>query len=152
MGEILVNQMGENALDIQLEDKTKDQDIAMELRLAAVSRLWSDPGTKECFRRKSEYSTTHPLNVSTQYFLDAINSRINEPGYLPIHEDIIRVRKNTVGVIQYEFVLTDIQFKIIDVGGEREERVRWIDFLAQKITCVIFLGAIDEYDTNFIAE
>jgi len=158
--EILVNQMGENELNIQLEDKTKyqdmelfkDKDITMELRLAAVSRLWSDPGTKECFRRKSEYSTTHPLNVSTQYFLDAINSRINEPGYLPIHEDIIRVRKNTVGVIQYEFVLTDIQFKIIDVGGEREERVRWIDFLAQKITCVIFLGAIDEYDTNFIAE
>ena len=31
---------------------------------------------------------------------------------------------------EYEFVLTDIQFKIMDVSGEREERVRWIDFLA----------------------
>ena len=33
-------------------------------------------------------------------------------------------------MLEYEFVLTDIQFKIIDVGGKREERVRWIDFLA----------------------
>jgi len=158
--EIMVNQLEETNLNIQLEDQTKYKDVelfadpeqAMDVRLRSVSRLWSDPAVKECYRRRSEYSTNHPLNVSTQYFLDAIEDRINEPGYLPITEDIIRVRRNTIGVIQYEFVLTDIQFKIIDVGGEREERVRWIDFLAQKITCVIFLGAIDEYDTKFIAE
>ena len=85
-------------------------------------------------------------------------------------------------------MLDDIQFKIIDVGGEREERVRWIDFLAVslyifpatspvlinqrefplcgvehkisfntdctelqgRITCVIFLAAVDEYDTYFL--
>lgn len=158
--EILLLQMKVANLNIRLEDETMYSDVeifrsteqGMDTRLTSVSRLWSDPAVKECFRRRSEYSTTHPLNVSTQYFLDAIQERINEPGYLPITEDIIRVRRNTIGVIQYEFVLTDIQFKIIDVGGEREERVRWIDFLAAKITCVIFLGAIDEYDTKFIAE
>jgi len=158
--EVLVLQMEECNLNIRLEDDTMYKDKEMfpnkkqptDIRLGSVSRLWSDPGVQECFRRRSEYSTTHPLNVSTQYFLDAIEDRINEPGYLPITEDIIRVRRNTIGVIQYEFVLTDIQFKIIDVGGEREERVRWIDFLAAKITCVIFLGAIDEYDTKFIAD
>jgi len=46
----------------------------------------------------------------------------------------------------------DINFKITDVGGEREERTQWIDFLAQKITCVIFLAAIDEYDTYLLTE
>jgi len=156
---VMVEKMKENNLNIRLEDKDKYEDMEifaveekpMDVRLRSVCRLWSDPGVQECFLRRSEYSTTDPLNVSTKYFLDAIEHRINEPGYLPITEDIIRVRRNTIGVIQYEFVLTDIQFKIIDVGGEREERVRWIDFLAQKITCVIFLGAIDEYDTKFIA-
>jgi len=158
--EILVDHMKDTKLNIPLEDPAKYRDMEIlasteqskDVLLSCVSRLWSDPGVRECFRRRSEYSTTHPLNVSTQYFLDAIEDRINEPGYLPITEDIIRVRRNTIGVIQYEFVLTDIQFKIIDVGGEREERVRWIDFLAAKITCVIFLGAIDEYDTKLLVE
>eukprot|EP00092_Neocalanus_flemingeri_P058937 GFUD01070337.1.p1 GENE.GFUD01070337.1~~GFUD01070337.1.p1 ORF type:complete len:369 (+),score=100.18 GFUD01070337.1:290-1396(+) len=158
--EVLLEQMKDTKLNIPLEDPAKHRDMEMfankeqpmDVRLGCVSRLWSDQGVQDCFRRRGEYSTTHPLNVSTQYFLNAIADRINEAGYLPITEDIIRVRRNTIGVIQYEFVLTDIQFKIIDVGGEREERVRWIDFLAAKITCVIFLGAIDEYDTKFIAE
>lgn len=155
---VLVEQMGTENLNIRLEDESKyeDQDMfadvtnPMDERLLSVSRLWSDQGIQECFRRRSEYSTTHPLNVSSKYFLDAIEGRIIESGYLPITEDVIRVRKNTVGVIQYDFVVTDIQFKIIDVGGEREERVRWIDFLASRITCVIFLGAVDEYDTEFV--
>ena len=41
---------------------------------------------------------------------------------------------------EYEFVLTDIQFKIIDVGGEREERVRWIDFLAVSLYFLLIKG------------
>merc|ERR1719167_1915908 len=136
--EILVLNMKKDMLNIQLVDQSKNRDIEIlgqkdlntETRLASVSRLWDDPGVKECFRRRSEYSTKYPLNVSTKYFLDATENRINEPNYRPILEDVIRVRKNTIGVIQYEFVMSDIQFKVIDVGGEREERVKWIEFLA----------------------
>merc|ERR1712107_618883 len=39
-----------------------------------------------------------------------------------------------------------------DVGGEREERENWIAFLAKKITCVIFLAAVDEYDTYLLTD
>jgi len=48
--------------------------------------------------------------------------------------------------------VNDINFKITDVGGEREEREHWIDFLAQRVTCVIFLAAVDEYDTYMETE
>jgi len=156
---VLVEQMKEENLNIPLVDPCKSEDVSlfqdttrtMDERLRAVSRLWCDPGVQETFRRRGEFSTTHPINVSAKYFLDAI-PRINESGYLPITEDVVRVRRNTVGVIPYEFIVDDICFKIIDMGGEREERVRWIDFLASKITCVIFLTAIDEFDTEFIVE
>jgi len=153
---VLVQQMQPNNLNIGLrEERWADRDtllseqLSIQDRLATVGRLWEDPGVRECYDRRAEYSTNHPLNVSTKYFLDA-NERVADTRYLPITEDIIRVRKSTIGVIQYEFVLDDIQFKIIDVGGEREERVRWIDFLAGRITCVIFLAAVDEYDTYFL--
>lgn len=118
-------------------------------KLASAKILWDDKGIQECFNRRSEYETRNPLYTSTKYFMCELH-RILETSYMPINEDIIRVRKNTEGVIQYEFVVTDIQFRIIDVGGERAEREKWINFLQSRITCVIFLGAIDEYNTNFI--
>jgi len=155
--EIIVGQMGQ--LNINLSDQSRNEDIEifrneendLENRLSSVSRLWDDSGVQTCYNRRSEYSSTYPLNVSTKYFLDKID-RINVPGYLPIDDDIIRVRKSTVGVIQYEFTVNDINFKITDVGGEREEREHWIDFLAQRVTCVIFLAAVDEYDTYMETE
>jgi len=118
-------------------------------KLATARILWADNGIQECFTRRSEYETRHPLTTSTKYFMDKL-STILETSYMPISDDIVRVRKKTEGVIQYEFVVTDIQFRIIDVGGERAEREKWINFLQSRITCVIFLGAIDEYNTNFI--
>jgi len=154
---ILVNQM--RPLNIDFDDPARssdvdifqDEDQSIEDRLSACGRLWNDSGVVLCFNRKSEYSTDHPLEVSTKYFLDAI-SRINSSGYLPITEDVFRVRKSTVGVVQYDFTVNDINFKITDVGGEREERENWIAFLAKKITCVIFLAAVDEYDTYLLTD
>jgi len=156
---IFITQMGPGKLNINFTDAAREADVDMfrdeansdEERLAAVRRLWADPGIKSVFNKRSEYSTTHPLNVSTKYFLDDIE-RINVQGYLPTTEDVIRVRKNTVGVIEYEFTVSDINFKITDVGGQREQRTIWIEFLAQRVTCVIFLAAIDEYDTYLITE
>jgi len=103
--EIIVGQMGQ--LNINLSDQSRNEDIEifrneendLENRLSSVSRLWDDSGVQTCYNRRSEYSSTHPLNVSTKYFLDKID-RINVPGYLPIDDDIIRVRKSTVGVIR----------------------------------------------------
>ena len=40
--------------------------LAWQDRLATVGRLWEDPGVRECYDRRGEYSTNHPLNVSTK--------------------------------------------------------------------------------------
>lgn len=146
-------------MNIRFSDPMREEDVSvaqnekepLEKRLSATQRLWDDPAIKETYRRRLEYSTHHPINVSTSYFLDGLQ-RINVEGYLPTTDDVIRVRKSTVGVIQYEFIVNDCNFKITDVGGERAEREHWIDFLAQRVTCVIFLAAIDEYDTYLATE
>ena len=62
--------------------------------------------------------------------LDGLNIQHNQISLsLPIN------KKVNLFCSEYEFVLTDIQFKIIDVGEEREERVRWIDFLSVSTFC-----------------
>ena len=41
---------------------------------------------------------------------------------------------DNVNIVEYEFVVTDIQFKITDVGGDRRERDKWINFLQVRQT------------------
>ena len=42
-------------------------------------------------------------------------------------------------VLEYEFTVSDINFKITDVGGQREQRTIWIEFLA---VCQAHLSSI----------
>merc|ERR1712154_183224 len=156
---ILVMMVEEDWLNIPIaaprwEDITafRNSENPIKVRLEAVRKLWAESGMKECYSRRSEFSTLHPLNVSAAYFLDQIE-RISETGYLPITEDIVRVRKGTQGIpVPYEFFVSGIKFKITDVGGDRGQRSNWIDVMGSKVTCVIFLAAIDEFDTYILSE
>jgi len=155
--EILATQI--YRLGIPLEEPAREQDIiafrneglSMDLRLQAVRLLWLDQGIQTCYTRRSEYEATSRLNTSAKYFFDNIE-RVSEPGYLPIPADITRVRRQTSGVQQYSFRVNNIEFSMTDVGGELQERRYWIDFLQDRVTCVIFLVAIDEYDSYFHVE
>jgi len=156
---ILVLMIEEGRLNISLaascwEDvrALRDTENTDTVRLEAVRKLWTEPGIQECYSRRCEFSTFHPLNVSAKYFLDDI-ARISEAGYLPIQEDIVRVRKGTKGIPAPEvFFVSGIKFKITDVGGDREQRSNWIFAVGKEITCVIFLAAIDEFDTYVLTE
>lgn len=155
--EILATQA--QRLGIELEDPARQDDIATfrdvnessERRLQAVRLLWNDQGIQQCFDRQPEYEVVVRINTSARYFLDKI-SDICDPHYLPTQDDIIRARRQTAGAKEYEFRVNNIEFRITDVGGDVQERRYWIDFLQDKVTCVIFLVALDEYDSYFYAE
>merc|ERR1711874_731230 len=133
---VLARQIEEDRLDIPIEaprwediETFRNSENPIPVRLEAVRKLWSGPGIQSCYSRRSEFSTLNPINVSAKYFLDQIE-RISESGYLPITEDIIRVRRGTKGIpVPYEFFVSGIKFKITDVGGDREQRQNWIDVM-----------------------
>lgn len=58
--------------------------------LAAMKRLWKDPGVQDCFSRSNEYQ----LNDSAKYFLDKLDI-IGDPHYMPTVNDILRTRIKT---------------------------------------------------------
>ncbi|XP_013772219.1 guanine nucleotide-binding protein G(q) subunit alpha-like isoform X1 [Limulus polyphemus] len=106
----------------------------------AVSSLWADPGIQECYDRRREYQLTD----SAKYYLSDIQ-RIAAPDYLPTQQDILRVRVPTTGIIEYPFILDSIIFRMVDVGGQRSERRKWIHCF-ENVTSIIFLVALSEYD------
>merc|ERR1712241_5119 len=106
----------------------------------AIKDLWTDPGIQECYDRRREYQLTD----SAKYYLSDID-RIALPDYLPSQQDILRVRVPTTGIIEYPFDLEEIRFRMVDVGGQRSERRKWIHCF-ENVTSIIFLVALSEYD------
>ena len=108
--------------------------------LAALKRLWADSGVQACFERGNEYQ----LNDSAKYFLDKIDI-VSQPGFNPDDQDILRTRVRTTGIIEINFTLKGMNFRVFDVGGQRSERKKWIHCF-EDVTAIIFIVALSEYD------
>ncbi|CAB3366324.1 Hypothetical predicted protein [Cloeon dipterum] len=106
----------------------------------AIKDLWADSGIQECYDRRREYQLTD----SAKYYLSDLD-RIRAPDYLPTEQDILRARQPTTGIIEYPFDLDSIVFRMVDVGGQRSERRKWIHCF-ENVTSIIFLVALSEYD------
>nr|AKI33347.1 Gq-alpha [Doryteuthis pealeii] len=115
-------------------------DTFEQAHVDAIQGCWKDPGMQECYDRRREYQLTD----SAKYYLDDVE-RIHEPGYIPTLQDILRVRVPTTGIIEYPFDLDSIIFRMVDVGGQRSERRKWIHCF-ENVTSIMFLVALSEYD------
>ncbi|KAM8801246.1 guanine nucleotide-binding protein subunit alpha-14 [Rhynchonycteris naso] len=109
-------------------------------QVQAIKQLWLDPGIQECYDRRREYQ----LSDSAKYYLADID-RIATTSYVPTQQDVLRVRVPTTGIIEYPFDLENIIFRMVDVGGQRSERRKWIHCF-ESVTSIIFLVALSEYD------
>jgi hypothetical protein len=67
------------------------------------------------------------------------------PSYIPSYDDIIHVRARTSGIKETQFEVKGNKFRLLDVGGQKNERKKWIHSF-EGVTAVIFVAAISEYD------
>ncbi|XP_028604377.2 guanine nucleotide-binding protein subunit alpha-14-like [Podarcis muralis] len=124
-----------------IEELNVDSVTTLERELVeAVKRLWEDPGIQACYDRRREYQ----LSDSAKYYLSDFD-RIAAPSFVPNEQDILRVRVPTTGIIEYPFELQNVTFRMVDVGGQRSERRKWIHCF-ESVTSIIFLVALSEYD------
>ncbi|KAM9956345.1 hypothetical protein ACTFIR_003058 [Dictyostelium discoideum] len=56
------------------------------------------------------------------------------------------VRVKTTGIVEADFKIEAVPFKLVDVGGQKNQRRKWIHCF-QDITCVLFVTSINDYDT-----
>jgi GTPase SAR1 family protein len=113
---------------------------------AAMKRLWLDPGIQIGFQRGNEYQ----LNDSAKYFLDLIDHTAKSD-YVPSTQDILRSRVKTTGIVEINFKLKDLNFRVFDVGGQRSERKKWIHCF-EDVTSIIFIVALSEYDLVLVED
>jgi len=102
--------------------------------------LWEDQGCKNTFNQRSRYQ----IADATPYFFGRIDD-IASTGYIPTYNDILMCRARTTGIVQTDFLVHGQPFKLVDVGGQRSERKKWMHYF-EDVTAVVFVAAISEYD------
>ncbi|KAI9520567.1 Guanine nucleotide-binding protein subunit alpha-11 [Dissostichus eleginoides] len=130
--------------EYQLSDSTKYYLNALD-RIATVGYM---PTQQDVLRVRVPTTgiIEYPFdleNIIFSYLSDL--DRIAEPCYLPTQQDVLRVRIPTTGIIEYPFDLQSIIFRMVDVGGQRSERRKWIHCF-ENVTSIMFLVALSEYD------
>lgn len=107
----------------------------------SIHQLWTnDSGIKKCFERSNEFQ----FESSAEYYFDNVFN-FADPTYLCSDLDILKGRIKTTGITETNFTINSFQFKVLDAGGQRSERKKWIHCF-DDITAVLFVLAINEYD------
>uniref|UniRef100_A0A0K0E939 Guanine nucleotide-binding protein G(s) subunit alpha n=1 Tax=Strongyloides stercoralis TaxID=6248 RepID=A0A0K0E939_STRER len=105
-----------------------------------VQKLWKDKGVQACFDRSNEYQ----LIDCAKYFLDKVPD-IRQEKYDPSEQDILRCRVMTTGIFETKFEVEKVKFHMFDVGGQRDERRKWIQCF-NDVTAIIFVCASSSYN------
>merc|ERR1712176_1075083 len=116
-----------------------DDDFTSEF-FEAVSVVWRDGGAQEAYERANEYQ----LIDCAKFFLDKVDI-IADPNYTPENQDILRCRVWTYGIFETRFVVEKVKFHMFDVGGQRDQRRKWIQCF-NDVTATIFVVACSSYN------
>jgi len=135
--------------DTDALDKVKAMDDDEELSTEGgelVKRLWEDPGVKATWDLRSEYQVVESISK----FFDDV-TRIAAANYVPSPADLLLARVRTSGIVVEKYVIEGNNFEMYDVGGQRNERKKWIHCF-DNVTAVIFVGAISEYNQKLFED
>ncbi|XP_045899052.1 guanine nucleotide-binding protein G(o) subunit alpha-like isoform X1 [Micropterus dolomieu] len=109
----------------------------------AFCALWADQGVRAVAARGYEFE----LNDSALYFFENM-SRIIAPKYVPTETDVLRVRVRTCGIVETQFHLNEMIFRLYDVG-QRSERRKWLSCF-DCTQAVLFVVALSSYDRTLM--
>jgi len=105
-----------------------------------IDAFWKDEGVGEIMKRRGEFQ----LLDNTEYYARDIR-RICEKGYVPTELDVLNSRVQTTGVIETSFTVNGKKFIMVDVGGQRSERKKWMHCF-ENVSGVLFCVGMSAFD------
>ncbi|XP_064629902.1 G protein alpha i subunit-like isoform X2 [Lineus longissimus] len=100
------------------------------------------PEFKQCYAKREEFEI--PPSQGEEYFLDHLD-RVMSSNYIPTLQDILFIRKPTLGVQEHAFTVDGLDYRVIDVAGQKNQRKKWIHFF-EGVTAVIFFASLSGFD------
>jgi len=128
-----------------VESLRRDSSITSEVA-KNIKILWKDPGILATFEMRARFA----IPDSCDHFFNDID-RIAQEKYDPSMQDILLVRKRTTGIIEEYLTINETRFHIFDVGGQRNERKKWIHCF-ENVTAVVFVASLSSYDERLLED
>ncbi|ORY94630.1 heterotrimeric G-protein alpha subunit, GPA3-like protein [Syncephalastrum racemosum] len=125
----------------------REDTVLPENLIKAIHGLWSDPNTPECLERGS---SKFYIMDSAAYFMENVD-RLAASNYIPSVDDVLRARLKTTGITETRFPMKRVNIHLLDVGGQRSERKKWIHCF-EAVTSIVFVVALSEYDQVLLEE
>lgn len=119
-----------------------EEEITPELR-DAIMKVWALEATKKSFENKGNLQVID----TASYYFDHVE-RLADSDYIPSIQDILLSRARTTGIVEIQFTTQEgVRFRMVDVGGQRSERKKWIHCF-QDVTSIIFFVSMSEYNLS----
>jgi len=134
--------LGKTICDASDVGATLNEDL-----VKAIETLWKDKGIKNTFMNRSRFQL--PAS-SADYFFEHCREYIVE-GWKPNKQDMLHCRVRTTGIMECMLRYEGFTMKVVDVGGQRSERKKWINCF-ENVQAVLFVVAISEYDQNLFED
>lgn len=140
------HQIASDDFDHKLFNKFLEKRLIHSVELTAdevdmIESLWEDEGVRKTWE---ENRNLIQVQDALPYFMSKFR-HIFSNEFVPNSDDWLRVRVRTTGVTEAVFSLDGVNFKIVDVGGQRSERKKWLNCFAG-VSAVIYVSALNEYD------
>jgi len=105
-----------------------------------IGTLWKSDCMKKVAQKRNEFWN---LDASDYYFDNV--ERFVQPDFVPNEEDCIMARVITTGIAVTEFDQAMVHFSVVDVGGQRSERKKWIHCF-DDVRAIIFVVSLAGYN------
>ncbi|CAK5089923.1 unnamed protein product [Meloidogyne enterolobii] len=107
----------------------------------ALKQFWTDPALhRQVLPKLGQFH----MQESLPHFFNSID-RISQSNYVPTIQDILLLRVPTSGIVEVQFNVNRFPFRVFDVGGQRNERRKWIHCF-DNVQAIIFVAAVSEFD------
>ena len=127
-------------LDLSIDSNITPQ-IVNDIKI-----LWTDEGVQTTFEHRVKFQ----FPDSGPYFFSRLDAMCADD-YMPTQQDVLRSRVRTTGIVETKFEIQGNQYKMFDVGGQRNERKKWIHCF-ENVSCLVFVAAISEYDQTLFED
>lgn len=146
--------LDEQDIDAEAEDKGEKESLLPQPKVSskqeiagAIALLWEqDPSVHQTLARANEFQ----LEVNAGYYFQNISKYCQE-NYKASNQDILLGRIKTTGITETNFDIRGSICKMIDVGGQRSERKKWIHCF-DNVSALLFVAAVSEFDEKLFED
>jgi len=86
-----------------------------------IAYLWKLPIIQQVYEQRTKFW----ILENAKYYFDNI-ARFGKNDFVPTEDDCIMARVRTTGILTSDFEESGIHYQFVDVGGQRNERKKWI--------------------------